>query len=57
MIPAALIVFVIGSIYQGWATATEAAAFGVAGALVLSAVTGSLNWTSFSESLIRLVPA
>ncbi|MCP1336926.1 TRAP transporter large permease [Futiania mangrovi] len=47
-----LIAFVIGSIYQGWATATEAAAFGVAGALVLSAVTGSLTWKSFSESLM-----
>jgi C4-dicarboxylate transporter, DctM subunit len=47
-----LIAFVIGSIYQGWATATEAAAFGVAGSLILSAATGSLNWTSFSESLM-----
>ena len=48
----ALIVFVIGSIYWGWATATEAAAFGVAGALVLSLVTGQLNWRTFRESLM-----
>jgi C4-dicarboxylate transporter, DctM subunit len=47
-----LIAFVIGSIYRGWATATEAAAIGVAGSLALSAATGSLNWTSFSESLM-----
>src|SRR3546814_15540681 len=42
---------VIGSIYVGIATATEAAAVGVAGALLLSAVTGSLNWESFRASL------
>lgn len=47
-----LIVGVIGSIYVGIATATEAAAVGVAGALVLSAVTGSLNWESFKVSLL-----
>ena len=47
-----LIIFVIGSIYWGWATATEAAAFGVAGALVLSFATGSLNWQSFKASLL-----
>ncbi len=47
-----LIAFVIGSIYLGWATATEAAAFGVAGALVLSLATGSLSWQSFSASLL-----
>ncbi|MCH2393907.1 MULTISPECIES: TRAP transporter large permease [Oceanibaculum] len=47
-----LIVFVIGSIYWGWATATEAAACGVAGALFLSLVTGSLNWQAFWSSLL-----
>ncbi|MGY6571066.1 MAG: TRAP transporter large permease [Salinarimonas sp.] len=47
-----LIAFVIGSIYRGWATATEAAAIGVAGALFLSAITGSLNWNTFSASLM-----
>lgn len=47
-----LIVGVIGSIYAGFATATEAAAVGVAGALLLSALTGSLNWRSFRESLM-----
>lgn len=38
-----LILAVIGSIYGGVATPTEAAAFGVTGALVLSAVGGSLS--------------
>src|SRR6185369_7523212 len=47
-----LIVLVLGSIYVGVATATEAAAFGVVGALVLSAAQGSLNKETFSESLM-----
>jgi tripartite ATP-independent transporter DctM subunit len=47
-----LIVSVLGSIYGGVATATEAAAVGVVGALVLSALQGSLNWTSFRDSLM-----
>jgi len=47
-----LIVAVIGSIYGGFATATEAAAVGVIGALVLSAASGTLNWTSFRDGLV-----
>jgi tripartite ATP-independent transporter DctM subunit len=47
-----LILFVLGSIYRGWATATEAAAFGVVGALVLSAVQGSLTRQTFTESVM-----
>ena len=47
-----LIVVVIGSMYLGIATATEAAAFGVVGAMVLAAGQGSLSWTSFRESLM-----
>ncbi|WP_313296834.1 TRAP transporter large permease subunit [Diaphorobacter sp.] len=46
-----LIAAVLGSIYTGLATATEAAAVGVVGSLVLSAVQGSLNWQSFREAL------
>jgi tripartite ATP-independent transporter DctM subunit len=48
----ALILLVLGSIYSGIATATEAAAFGVVGALVVSAAQGSLNWTTFRDSLM-----
>jgi tripartite ATP-independent transporter DctM subunit len=47
-----LILTVLGSIYLGFATATEAAAFGVIGALVLAALQGSLTWASFTESLM-----
>lgn len=43
---------VIGSIYTGIATATEAAAIGVVGALLLSALQGSLNWQTFRDSLL-----
>ena len=46
---------VIGSIYSGFATATEAAALGVLGALVLSFVQKSLTWESFSESVMQSV--
>jgi C4-dicarboxylate transporter DctM subunit len=47
-----LIAAVLGSIYGGIATATEAAAIGVLGALVISAVQGSLTWQTFKESLL-----
>jgi len=47
-----LIVAVIGSIYTGVATATEAATLGVVGSLLLAMFTGSLNWTNFKESLM-----
>jgi tripartite ATP-independent transporter DctM subunit len=47
-----LILGVLGSIYSGIATATEAAAVGVVGALVISGLQGSLNWATFKESLL-----
>jgi tripartite ATP-independent transporter DctM subunit len=47
-----LIVAVIGSIYAGIATATEAAAFGVVGALTIALVSRSLTWNSLWDSLI-----
>ena len=47
-----LIAAVIGSIYTGVATATEAAAVGVVGSLILAAVSGSLTWPSFMGSLM-----
>jgi tripartite ATP-independent transporter DctM subunit len=47
-----LIAGVLGSIYAGVATATEAAALGVVGALVLSAMQRSLNWQTFRDSLM-----
>ena len=47
-----LIIFVIGSMYMGWATPTEAAGFGVIGGLVLAALQRSLTWKTFIDSLI-----
>jgi C4-dicarboxylate transporter, DctM subunit len=47
-----LIAAVLGSIYAGIATATEAAAVGVVGALLLSAAQGSLTWDTFKQSLL-----
>ena len=47
-----LIAAVLGSIYSGIATATEAAAIGVLGSLVISAVQGSLSWQTFKDSLL-----
>ncbi|MEM5491654.1 TRAP transporter large permease subunit [Hoeflea sp. AS16] len=47
-----LIAAVIGSMYLGYATATEAAAIGVIGALLLAIAQGSLNRSTFVESLM-----
>ncbi len=47
-----LITAVLGSIYSGIATATEAAAVGVVGSLVISAVQGSMSWATFKDSLM-----
>ncbi len=53
LIPVILLIGgVIGSIYIGVATATEAAAIGVVGALVLSAYQRSLSWQSFKDALM-----
>jgi len=47
-----LISAVLGSIYAGVATATEAAAVGVLGSFALSALQGSLSWSNFKEALM-----
>jgi tripartite ATP-independent transporter DctM subunit len=46
-----LIIAVIGSIYTGVATATEAATLGVVGSLLVALFSGSLTWANFKESL------
>ena len=46
-----LIVAVIGSIYTGVATATEAATLGVVGSLIIAAFSGGLTWDTFLQSL------
>ncbi|HEY1227162.1 MAG TPA: TRAP transporter large permease subunit, partial [Ramlibacter sp.] len=53
LIPVVLLIgAVLGSIYSGIATATEAAAVGVVGSLLLSAAQRSLSWATFRESLL-----
>jgi tripartite ATP-independent transporter DctM subunit len=53
LIPVVLLIgAVLGSIYSGVATATEAAAVGVVGSLLLSAAQRSLNWATFRDSLL-----
>src|SRR3546814_14437318 len=53
LLPVVLLIgAVLGSIYTGVATATEAAVLGVIGALLLSAAQGSLTWSCFTDSLM-----
>ncbi len=51
----ALIVAIMATIYLGVATATEAAAFGVVGAFLISASSGTLNRKSIVDSLLGAV--
>ena len=46
-----LILAVMGGIYSGFVTATEAAAVGALAALVLMTLQGALNWPNFRESI------
>ncbi len=46
---------IIGSIYQGWATPTEAAAVGVAGALVIAATFGEMSRSMMMQSLLGTI--
>ena len=50
-----LIIGVIGSIYAGFATATEAAAIGVVGALMIAGFSGMLNRATMLDSLLGAV--
>src|SRR5690625_7141850 len=50
-----LIVAVIGSIYAGIATASEAAVIGAVGSLLIALVSGSLTWKTFTASLMGAV--
>ncbi len=51
ILPILLIIFVLGSIYAGIATPTEAAGIGSVGALICALVYRRLNWKNFSESV------
>lgn len=49
--PLALIVVVLGSIFSGWATPTEAGAFGAVGAMILAFLKKRLNLKSVLNSM------
>lgn len=50
--PAFLIVLVLGSIFGGWATPTEAAGVGCVGAMALAARAGKLNFRSLNQMIM-----
>ena len=53
LIPCALlIIFVCWVLIAGYATATECAAYGVAGSLAIAALGGGLTWKNFCEGLM-----
>ncbi len=49
--PMGIFLLVVGSIYAGIATPTEAAALGVVGALILAAFAGRISWAMIKEVL------
>ncbi len=52
ILPVVILIFVVlGSIYAGWATPTEAGAVGVAGAIVFALATGGFSRQALRESL------
>ena len=50
-----LFTIIIGTIYQGWATPTEAAAVGVAGAVLIAALFGGVSLKMFADSILGTV--
>jgi C4-dicarboxylate transporter, DctM subunit len=50
-----LIIFVIGGIYRGIVTPTEAAALGVFGAIIVGMISGRLSWASLAKAVQRSV--
>ena len=50
-----LFTVIIGSIYKGWATPTEAASVGVGGALLIATLFGGINLKMITESIIGTV--
>jgi tripartite ATP-independent transporter DctM subunit len=53
ILPIAVVGAVLGTIFAGIASPTEAAAVGVAGALVSALINRRLNWSMLSEAAIR----
>ncbi|EDM23432.1 TRAP transporter large permease [Caminibacter mediatlanticus] len=50
-----LVILVLGSIYGGFATPTEAAALGVLGSIILSIYFKTLNWSIFKEAMLNSI--
>lgn len=50
-----LFLVIVGTIYKGWATPTEAAAVGVAGAILIAAMFGGITLAMIGESVIGTV--
>ena len=50
-----LFTIIIGTIYKGWATPTEAAAVGVAGAIAIAALFGGVSVRMFGDSVLGTV--
>jgi TRAP-type C4-dicarboxylate transport system permease large subunit len=53
--PLIIFIVVMGSIYGGWATPTEAAGVGVFISMVLVALYGRLNWHMLNEAMLSTV--
>ena len=53
ILPIAVVSAVLGTIFAGIASPTEAAAVGVAGAIISAAVNRKLNWSMLSQAAIR----
>ena len=53
----ALFLLVIGGLYAGWFTPTEAAAVGAFGAFLITLVKGRLSWKTLTESLMEATKA
>jgi len=53
LLPIMIIIMVLGSIYAGICTATEASALGCIGAMISALVYRKLNWTLIKESCFR----
>jgi tripartite ATP-independent transporter DctM subunit len=53
--PLAIFILVMGSIYGGWATPTEAAGLGVTGALALTIANRTIGWRMMYECLLTTV--
>ena len=51
--PVFLIILVLGSIFGGWATPTEAAGIGAFGSIILAMANGTLNWHTMKDVVHR----